>query len=107
MKNSDHPLMQALKARNSSGKPPEHPFAEFEAPRSFEIKHAEIPSLPGKKVGDAISVRLEGHVHSQNNDGHAVMHVSSVKPDSSEMKDAENPDEKETPLVRTQESHAP
>lgn len=112
MKNSDHPLMQALKSKNSSGKPPEHPFAQFEAPRSFEINHEEIPGLPGKKVGEAISVRLEGHVHSQNNDGHAVMHVASVKPDSTEMTDKENegrktPSESGAVSVKTQESHAP
>jgi hypothetical protein len=63
----------------------------MEGPRTFSIEHKEIPGLPGKKVGEGISVKLTGHVHSQHNDGHMVMHVDSVKPDSSEMMDKENP----------------
>lgn len=57
----------------------------MEMPRAFELKHDEIPGLAGHKVGEGISVNLEGHIHSQHADGHAIMHVSDVKPDSEKM----------------------
>jgi hypothetical protein len=107
--NENSPLIQALKGR---AKPkPETSFDQFEPPRSFEIKHEEIPGLPGRKVGEKLSVRLEGHIHSQHNDGRSVMHVASVKPDTDAMTAKEHPDLK-TPsksgaVVTTQESHVP
>lgn len=108
MKNEDHPLMQALKAH---AKPSGPAFVPMEGPRTFEINHDEIPGLPGKAVGEHISVHLEGHIHSQHNDGHAVMHVAEVKPDTNEMTAKENPGRK-TPsgsgaIVTTQESRTP
>lgn len=108
MKNDHLPLLQALRGRS---KPKTDSVQPIEMPRAFEIQHHEIPGLPGKKVGDHISVNLAGHIHSQNNDGHAVMHVSSVKPDSTEMTDKANPGRKTPSMtgaaVTTQESHAP
>lgn len=110
MKNDGIPLIQALKGR---AQPKGHaPLPQFEGPRSFDLQHHEIPGLPGKHVGEHISVTLHGHVHSQHSDGHAVMHVASVKPDSTEMTKKEHPD-MATPSksgavnVQTQESHAP
>ena len=82
MKNSHLPLVQALKNRL---KPKEETFGPTEMPRTFELKHDEMPGLAGRKVGDGIEVRLAGLIHSQHADGHAIMHVSSVKPDSDEM----------------------
>lgn len=110
MKNENHPLIQALKGRSKSPVAKD-PFPAFDSPRTFEVQHTEIPGLPGKHVGEHISVRLEGHVHSQHNDGKTIMHVASVKPDSTEMTQKENPD-KVTPSksgavsVQTQQSHA-
>lgn len=108
MKNESHPLMRALKARMRPSGPA---FAPEEGPRTFTVKHTEIPGLPGKKVGEDISVHLHGHIHSQSNDGHAVIHVAAVKPDSTEMTQKQYPHSK-TPsktgsMVTTQESHAP
>lgn len=88
MKNDSHPLIQALKF---NAKPTGPAFAPMEGPRTFEINHEEIPGLPGKRVGEKITVSLEGHIHSQNNDGKTMMHVASVKPDSDEMTAKQNP----------------
>ena len=90
MKNDSHPLLQALKARSKSTANPK--MEPFEMPRSLQIDHGEIPGLPGRKVGEPITVTLSGHIHSQSNDGHAVMHIASVKPDSKEMDEKESPD---------------
>jgi hypothetical protein len=90
MKNANLPIIQALKGR---AKPrPSTTFDQFEMPRTFEVQHHEIPGLPGRKVGEKLSVRLQGHVHSQHADGKTVIHVASVKPDSDEMKEKTNPD---------------
>ncbi len=94
MKNDHLPLIQALKGRAKPKPKPETPLPQFEPPRTFEIQHHEIPGLPGKKVGEHLSVHLEGKVHMQHADGHAVMHVSTVKPDTNEMTDAANPGRK-------------
>lgn len=92
MKNDNLPLIQALKGKM---KPKgEEPLAQFEIPRTFEVKHDEIPGLPGRPVGEAMSVRLEGHVHSQHSDGHAIMHVDSVKPDTSGIEKKQYPDQR-------------
>lgn len=90
MKNSDLPLIQALKNKSNQTKGPAVP--SFDQPRAFEVKHAEIPGLAGHRVGEHISVNLKGRIHSQHANGHAVVHVSSVKPDSSQMKAKQNPD---------------
>jgi hypothetical protein len=107
MKNDNSPLIQALKGRTRPKL--ENALPQFEAPRAITIHHHEIPGLPGRRIGEQISVRLQGHIHSQNNDGHTVVHVSSVKPDSEGMEKEGNPDEKEpkSHIVTTQESHAP
>lgn len=89
MKNSHLPLIQALKNRM---KPKEEMLGPAEAPRTFELSHDEIPGLAGHQVGEHISVNLAGQIHSQHADGHAIMHVASVKPDSNEMVSKENPD---------------
>lgn len=108
MKNADLPLMQALKGR---AKPKGNTtFDKFEPPRTFEIHHHEIPGLPGKRVGEHISVNLKGQVHSQH-EGKTVVHINDIKPDSSEMTKESYPDKK-TPshsgaIVTTQESHNP
>ncbi len=94
MKNSHLPLLQALKGRQPAKASDLGSLDE--PPRTLQIQHDEIPGLPSRKVGEKISVNLEGHVHSQHNDGHAIMHVSSVKPDSTERTAQENP-EKTTP----------
>ncbi len=86
MKNDHLPLIQAMKGRAKTV-PGEPSFAP--PPRTFEIKHEEIPGLPGRKVGEALSVRVHGKIHQQSADGHAVMHVSSVKPDSQDLTDQE------------------
>lgn len=93
MRNEDLPLIRALKdhAKPKSGAPP---LPQFDAPRTFEIQHHELPGLAGHEVGEEISVNLKGHVHSQHNDGHVVMHVSEVKPDTNDMTEKENPDRK-------------
>ncbi len=99
MKNSHLPLIQALKNKLK----PKEPFSPPEMPRAFELQHSELPGLSNKKVGEPISVNVSGHIHSQNADGHSVMHVASVKPDSGDMTKAENPEVR----VRTQESNSP
>lgn len=81
MRNSHLPLIQAMKNRM---KPKEEPFSPPEMPRTFELKHGEVSGLAGRKVGEGISVKLKGMIHSQHAEGHAIMHVSSVKPDSDE-----------------------
>ncbi len=106
MKNSHLPLIQALKNRMK----PKEMIGPEDMPRTFELKHTDIPGLVGRKVGEGISVNLAGRIHSQHADGHTVMHVSSVKPDSAEMDGKENPDQKNGPKeirVRTQESNVP
>ncbi len=85
-------------------KPKEEAMGPMEMPRSFELKHDEIPGLAGHKVGEHISVNLDGHVHSQSADGHAIMHVASVKPDSTEMTKENNP-ERKTPSESGAVSH--
>lgn len=80
MKNDNLPLVKALQNRGKKGTPAN--VLPIQAPRTFELKHDEITGLPGRKVGDSISVHLHGHIQSQHNEGHAVMHVSSVKPDT-------------------------
>jgi hypothetical protein len=77
MRNSHLPLIQALKNRM---KPKEDPMGPMEAPRTFELKHDEVPGLAGRKVGEGITVHLKGMIHSQSADGHAVMNVDSVHP---------------------------
>jgi len=72
MKNDNHPLVKAMQSRIKSSGPP---FAPMQGPRTFEIQHHEIPGLPGRRVGEPITVSLKGHIHSQHNDGKAVMHV--------------------------------
>lgn len=109
MKNENMPLIQALRGRVKSK--PEPSFDQFKPSRTFQIDHSEVPGLPGRAVGDHISVNLHGKIHSQSADGHAIMHVSSVKPDTEEGTKKEYPEQK-TPsesgaLVRTQESHCP
>lgn len=91
MKNSNHPLIKALQSKTN--KPFSGPMnAPMEGPRHFEIGHHELPNLAGQKVGTPITVSLKGHIHSQHHDGKAVMHVDSVKPDSSDMENKQNPD---------------
>ncbi len=90
MKNSHLPIIQALKNKNKPMKEVPSPVMDF--PRTFEVKHSEVPGLAGHRVGEHISVNLKGKIHSQNADGHAILHVASVKPDSSEMKAKQNPD---------------
>lgn len=106
MKGDNLPIIQALKGKQ---KPQSGPVPQFEAPRTFDIHHGEVPGLPGRRVGEPITVKLEGHVHSQYNDGHAVMHVSSVKPDTSGTEKEQYPEQKVPERgidVRTQQSHA-
>lgn len=92
MLGDNSPLIQALKGK---AKPKEEtPLPQFDAPRTVMIHHDEIPGLPGRHVGERIAVNLEGHIHSQSNDGHAVMHVASVKPDTSGMEKKQYPEEK-------------
>lgn len=97
MKNDHLPLIQALKGRT---KKPES--FNFEVPRIFEVKHSEIPGLPGKKIGEHITVNLRGHI-ADHGDGRSTIHVADVKPDSTEMTNKESPD---SVRVITQQSHA-
>lgn len=53
-----------------------------EVPTYLNLKHSDIPGLPGRKVGETVTVRVSGHIQSQHNDGHAVMEVHDVSPDS-------------------------
>lgn len=107
----DNPIIQAMKDR-STKQVGATPFDPFDEGRLFELQHDKdtIPGLPGRRVGEGISVNLEGHVHSQH-DGKTMMRVTSVKPDSTEMTAKENPDSG-TPSksgavsVQTQQSHA-
>lgn len=111
MKNDHLPIIQAIKGKlKPKG---DTPLPQFDEHRPFEIQHHEIPGLPGRAVGEKVAVRLEGHIHSQHNDGRAIMHVESVKPDGSDMEKKQNPDAKvpergvsEEMRVRTQQSHA-
>lgn len=108
-RNETSPLIQALRKRA-----PSNSIADFhpaEMPRTFELKHHEMPNLAGQRVGSPITVSLKGHIHSQHADGHTVMHVAAVKPDTNAMTDKANPGRK-TPsdsgaIVTTQESHVP
>lgn len=106
----DHlPIIQALKNRQKSKAAP---VQGPDLPRTLMVHHHEIPGLPGRKVGEPVTVRIQGHIHSQSNDGHAVVHVASIKPDSSETEKKQYP-EQNVPergiaevRVRTQQSHA-
>lgn len=105
MKNDHLPLIQALKGKTKSK--PDSPVLPFESPRVFELQHKEIPGLPGRRVGEPITVNLHGHIHSQHNDGRTLIHVASVKPDSASMEKKENPEtqsETKEIRVRTQQS---
>lgn len=109
MKGDHLPIIQALKGKIKPKA--ESPTLPFENPRTFELQHSEIPGLPGRRVGEPITVNLHGHIQSQHNDGHTVMHVASVKPDSEEMDAKENPEtqtdsQAKEVRVRTQQSHA-
>lgn len=111
MRNENSPLIQALKGRV---KPKESTsFDKFEPPRTFQIKHGEVPGLPGRPVGEHVSVRIHGKIHSQSADGHAIVHVDRVdaKPDSSDRTKEDYPDLKANSKsgalrVQTEESHA-
>jgi len=109
MKGDHLPIIQALKGKMKL-KSKHTAFDTFEPPRSLQVNHHEVPGLPGRKVGESISVRLHGHIHSQNSEGHAIVHVSSVKPDSSQSDNSEYPEQKPTMkkplLVQTQQSQA-
>lgn len=89
MPNENSPLVKAMMAR---AKPKGDALPQFDAPRTFEVQHGEVPGLGGQKVGEPITVSFEGHIHSQHNDGHAVIHVDKVKPDSTAMTEKEHPD---------------
>lgn len=110
MKNDHLPIIQALKGRQKPKS--ETPLPQFEAPRMIHVNHSEVPGLPGRKVGEPITVHVTGHVHSQHNEGHAIMHVSSVKPDTSGTEKKQYPEQKvpergvDPVRVRTQQSHA-
>lgn len=108
MKNDHLPLIQALKARSKKKSEPDVSIPPFESLRTFDVQHSEIPGLPGRRIGEPITVNLHGHIHSQHSDGRAVIKVASVKPDTKEMDAKENPDTKETKEMRigTQQSHA-
>jgi hypothetical protein len=82
MRNDHLPLIAALKGHRP---PSVGPPALEPVPRTFELQHSDIPGLAAKHVGEPLTVKLQGHVHMQHADGHAVMHVSSVKPDSAEL----------------------
>ncbi len=110
MKNDNHPLIAALKGKAK-------PFGNtnlpnLQSPRTLEVQHHEIPGLPGRHVGEPITVNVHGHIHSQSNDGHAVMHISSVKPDTSGTEKKQYPEQNvpergiDPVSVRTQQSHA-
>lgn len=90
MRNENAPLIKAMQGRKKSSGP--IPLPQFDAPRTFEIHHGEVNGLAGQKVGTQVAVNLQGHIHSQHADGHAVMHVDSVKPDSTAMTAKEHPD---------------
>ncbi len=90
MKNDHLPIIQALKGRQPA--PKADVFDPM--PRTFEVKHSDVPGLSEKKVGTPLSVVLRGKIHMQHGDGHALMHVDSVKPDSDEMAQKENPGSK-------------
>lgn len=111
MKNDNSPLIQALRGK---AKPkPSTEFDKFEPPRTFQVHHGEVPGLPGRRVGDQISVSLHGKIHSQSADGHAIVHVDRVeaKPDSMDRTKENYPDFKATSRsgairVQTEESHS-
>lgn len=110
MKNDNLPLVQALRNSGKKGTPANVP--EIQAPRTIMVHHSEIPGLPGRRVGEPVTVNIQGHIHSQHADGHAIVHVSSVKPDTSGTEKSQYPDQKvpergvDQVRVRTQQSHA-
>lgn len=110
MKGDELPIIQALKGKQKSKG--ETPLPQLEAPRSVMVHHSEIPGLPGRQVGETVAVRLEGHIHSQHNDGHAIVHVNSIKPDTSSTEKKQYPEQNvpergvDQVRVRTQQSHA-
>lgn len=82
MKNEDHPLVRAL-SRDKGSAGGDSKMLDFdEIPTYLNLKHSDIPGLPGRKVGEQITVNVSGHIHSQHNDGHAVMEVHHIAPDS-------------------------
>lgn len=106
MRNDNLPLVQALRARAKNKPEAEGPVQSLEIPRTFELQHTDIPGLPGRRVGEAITVNLNGHIHSQH-DGRTIIRVASVKPDSKEMEAQANPEAQAKEIrVRTQQSHA-
>jgi len=99
MKNSSHPLMQALAKRT---RVPEPSFDIPKPQRIFEIKKEDIASAKRFDPGDNAKFSIQGKVKSIHDDGSMLLHVHSVAHDPTES------DAKPEPIrIETQESHAP
>lgn len=77
MRNKSNPLAEAM---GHKATPPSIDFKDVPS-RQIEIHHSEIPGLPGRHVGEHITVSLQGHIASHE-DGHSVLEVHHVAPDS-------------------------
>lgn len=73
-----NPLVQAM--NKGKAKPPSIDF-ETVPSRELKVEHSEIPGLPGKHPGEHITVSVQGHI-SHHEDGHSVMQVHHIAPDS-------------------------
>ena len=103
MKGDQNPIVQALHRKKSKG--PDTALHLMPMARTFELRHHEIPNLKGKKVGEPLSVHVHGTVHSQHEDGHAMMNVESVKEEQGEPASEQSPQEEKKEIhVRTQQT---
>lgn len=110
MKNDNHPIVQAMLSKRGPSTSGSTPFDMMEPSRHLEIKHAELPGLGNVAVGSKVTAMVHGTVRSQHSDGHSMIEIHQIKPDSPAEDKAVNPDFKEpkgNPVVMTQDSHVP
>lgn len=100
MKNSSHPLLQALSRK---GKPDEPTAHTFESDRLFQIKKEDIPPQTKMDAGDNARFVIHGRVRSTHDDGTMMMHVEKVEHQPSKGDVADAPKD----ILTTQESHTP
>lgn len=100
MKNSSHPLLQALSRRSK----PDEPSAMPEPDRLFQIKKEDIPPAKTFDAGDNAQFVIHGRVRSTHDDGSMMMHVQKVE-HQEDSADASNAPKE--PIMTTQESHTP
>ena len=97
MKNSSHPLMQAL-AKRAKGSEPSFDLPKHQ--RLFEIKKEDIASAKKFDPGDNAKFSIQGKVKSVHDDGTMMLHVHRVAHD-----DTESSEKPEPIKVEAQERH--